>query len=188
MRTLLAQNSKPARRAGFGRLAFARGATPGQGMMKTFGMKVQTFLGASKHQLRIEIAGARICSLYSSHNIFLSPRSCAGAGTLESISTAGAMCAGTAFVSRTAMNYPEQYRAELLSAIQRMDLNGVSAAIEVFREARAQGHRIFVCGSGRSAVASHLLCEMVKGSTLTRASKFRIFALTGELPVVGRGG
>ena len=47
------------------------------------------------------------------------------------------------------MQYPEQYRAEVLSAIQGLDLEGVSGAIDVFREARAQGRCIFVCGSGQ---------------------------------------
>ena len=46
------------------------------------------------------------------------------------------------------MQYPEQYRAEVLSAILGLDLEGVSGAIDVFREARAHGRCIFVCGNG----------------------------------------
>jgi D-sedoheptulose 7-phosphate isomerase len=80
------------------------------------------------------------------------------------------------------MNYPEQYRTELLSTIQGINLDNVRSAIEVFREARAQNRRIFVCGSGRAAFASRDLCDMVRGSTLTRPSRFRIVAVSGELP------
>lgn len=82
------------------------------------------------------------------------------------------------------MKYPEQYRTELLNAIQGIDLDGVSEAIEVFREARAHGNRIFICGSGNRAAAAHLLCDMVKRSSLTRSARFRILVLSDELPEV----
>ena len=49
------------------------------------------------------------------------------------------------------MQYPEQYRAEVLNAIQGLDLEGVSGAIDVFREARARGRCIFVCGSRQNS-------------------------------------
>ncbi len=85
--------------------------------------------------------------------------------------------------SLRAMKYAEQYRAGLLKAIESIDLDGVAKAIEVFREARAHGNCIFVCGSGSGAgAAAHLLCDMVKGSTLNRSVRFRILELSGELP------
>jgi D-sedoheptulose 7-phosphate isomerase len=80
------------------------------------------------------------------------------------------------------MQYPEQYRAEVLSAIQGLDLEGVSGAIDVFREARAHGRCIFVCGTGsNSAAAARLLCETVRRSSVNRALRFRIIALAEEL-------
>jgi D-sedoheptulose 7-phosphate isomerase len=79
------------------------------------------------------------------------------------------------------MQYPEQYRAEVLNAIQGLDLEGVSDAIEIFREARAHGRCIFICGAGsNSAAAARLLCEMVRGSNLNRSVRFRILALANE--------
>ena len=84
------------------------------------------------------------------------------------------------------MQYPEQYRAEVLSAIRGLDLEGVSGAIDVFRDARAHGRCIFVCGTGsNSAAAARLLCEMVRQSSLNRSIRFRIIALADELS--GRG-
>lgn len=83
---------------------------------------------------------------------------------------------------RRPMKYPEQYRTELLKAIQGIDLDGVSAMIDVFREARAHGRRIFVCGCGGSGgAAAHRLSEMVRQSSLNRAMRFHIVALTDEL-------
>ena len=79
------------------------------------------------------------------------------------------------------MKYPEQYRTELLQAIQGIDLDAVSGAIEVFREARAQGRCIFACGSaGAAAAAAQRLCEMVKQSSLSRSMRFHIMPVIEE--------
>ena len=65
------------------------------------------------------------------------------------------------------MTFPEQYRADLLKAIESIDLNKVSQAIEWFRESRDTGRHIFVCGNGGSAAtASHFACDIVKGCSL----------------------
>jgi D-sedoheptulose 7-phosphate isomerase len=88
------------------------------------------------------------------------------------------------------MGYPEQYRAEVLNALQGLDLAGVSGAIDIFRDARAHGRSIFVCGTGSNAAAAgRLLSEMVRGSNLNRSMRFRIVALSDEsLHTRGPGG
>lgn len=87
------------------------------------------------------------------------------------------------------MQYPEQYRAEVVNAIQALDLDGVSGAIDAFRDARAHGRCIFVCGAGsHSAAAARLLAEMVRESNLNRSARFRIAALAGELSHRGPAG
>jgi D-sedoheptulose 7-phosphate isomerase len=83
------------------------------------------------------------------------------------------------------MTFPEQYKARLLEAIDRIDLARVNQAIEWFREARDQDRQIFVCGNGGSAsTASHFVCDMVKGASYNRAARFRIMALTDSLPTI----
>jgi len=83
------------------------------------------------------------------------------------------------------MTFPEQYRSELLKAVDSLDLNKVSQAIEWFKDARDAGRRIFVCGNGGSAAtASHFACDIVKGASFNRASRFRIMALTDQLPTI----
>jgi D-sedoheptulose 7-phosphate isomerase len=80
------------------------------------------------------------------------------------------------------MSYPEQYKAALLEAIDRIDTARVDQAIEWFRAARDASHSIFVCGNGGSAsTASHFTCDMVKGASHNRDSRFRIMALTDSL-------
>jgi D-sedoheptulose 7-phosphate isomerase len=83
------------------------------------------------------------------------------------------------------MSYPQQYKAALLDAINRIDTNRVEQAIEWFREARDSSKHIFVCGNGGSAAtASHFTCDIVKGASYNRDTRFRIMALTDSLPTL----
>lgn len=83
------------------------------------------------------------------------------------------------------MSFTLQYKTELNKAIDSIDLAKVDAAIGWFREARDQGRRIFVCGNGGSAsTASHFACDIVKGASYERSSRFKIMALTDQLPTI----
>lgn len=83
------------------------------------------------------------------------------------------------------MTFAESYKAELLEAIESIDLEAVNLAIEWFREARTGGRGIFVCGNGGSAsTASHFACDIVKGASFERSQRFRIMALTDQLPTL----
>src|SRR5207248_10742263 len=83
------------------------------------------------------------------------------------------------------MTFPQQYKSELLKAIETIELDKVNQAIELFRDARANGRHIFVCGNGGSAsTASHFACDIVKGASFNREVRFRIMALTDSLPTL----
>lgn len=78
--------------------------------------------------------------------------------------------------------FASHYKENLLQTIEQIDLDKVSQAIEWFREARDTRHHIFVCGNGGSAAsASHFACDMVKGASYQKESRFRIMALTDSL-------
>src|SRR4051794_23043023 len=82
-------------------------------------------------------------------------------------------------------SFPAQYKADVLKAIDTIDLDKVNAAIDILIQARNQDRRIFVCGNGGSAsTASHFVCDMVKGASFGRATRFRIMALTDSLPTI----
>src|ERR1043166_9340267 len=84
------------------------------------------------------------------------------------------------------MEYPGQYRAQIINAIQSIDLNKVWQVIQIFKTARSHGRRIFVCGNGGTdAVASQFLCDMVKSASFNRSSRFRILALSDQAPRIG---
>jgi D-sedoheptulose 7-phosphate isomerase len=83
------------------------------------------------------------------------------------------------------MTFAQNYQSQLIDTIRTIDLEKVNQAIEWMKEARAAGRRIFVCGNGGSAsTASHFACDMVKGASYNRAKRFRIMALTDQMPTI----
>ena len=83
------------------------------------------------------------------------------------------------------MTFPEVYKADLLRAIETVDLEKVNQAIAMLKQARDEDRHIFVCGNGGSAsTASHFACDMVKGASFGREKRFRIMALTDSLPTI----
>jgi D-sedoheptulose 7-phosphate isomerase len=83
------------------------------------------------------------------------------------------------------MTFPQLYKADVLQAIETIDLEKVNQAIAILARARDEDRRIFVCGNGGSAsTASHFVCDMVKGASFNRDKRFRIMALTDSLPTI----
>ncbi len=83
------------------------------------------------------------------------------------------------------MNFPAEYKTELFRALDTVDLGRVNQAIDLFKDARATDRHIFVCGNGGSAsTASHFACDIVKGASYNRGQRFRIMALTDQLPTI----
>jgi D-sedoheptulose 7-phosphate isomerase len=83
------------------------------------------------------------------------------------------------------MSFADHYRDHLLATIQTIDAAKVSQAIEWFRGARDQGKAIFVAGNGGSAAtASHFVCDMIKGASLKKPTRFRIQALHDNMPTL----
>ena len=81
--------------------------------------------------------------------------------------------------------FPALYKADVLKAIETIDLEKVGEAIDLLIGARKEGRHIFVCGNGGSAsTASHFVCDMVKGASFGRDKRFRIMALTDSLPTI----
>jgi D-sedoheptulose 7-phosphate isomerase len=84
-----------------------------------------------------------------------------------------------------AQSFAQEYRNEVARAMETVDLEKVNRATEMFIRARDEERHIFVCGNGGSAsTASHFVCDMVKGASYQRGSRFRIMALTDSLPTI----
>lgn len=83
------------------------------------------------------------------------------------------------------MTFPDSYKTQLINTIHQIDSAKVEQAIDWFRQARAESRRIFVCGNGGSAsTASHFACDIVKGASYQRDQRFKIMALTDQLPTL----
>ena len=84
-----------------------------------------------------------------------------------------------------ASTFTSHYRDQLHEAIRQIDLDQVNTAIEWFAEARHHDRAIFTAGNGGSAsTASHFVCDIVKGASYQKDSRFRIMALTDNLATI----
>jgi D-sedoheptulose 7-phosphate isomerase len=84
-----------------------------------------------------------------------------------------------------ATSFPELYKTDVLQAIETIDLAKVGRAIEILGKARDEQRHIFVCGNGGSAAtASHFVCDMIKGASFNRPTRFRMMALNDSLPTL----
>lgn len=92
---------------------------------------------------------------------------------------------GTTTAQLSGLDFGLQYKAKLLSALEKVDTHAVGRAIDILSAARDANRHIFVCGNGGSAsTASHFVCDMVKGASYNRHARFRIMALTDSLPTI----
>ncbi|MEX2213755.1 MAG: SIS domain-containing protein [Phycisphaeraceae bacterium] len=70
------------------------------------------------------------------------------------------------------------YFARLSDTITRLDVAAVASAIALLRQARDAGKLIFTMGNGGSAsTASHMVCDLNKGASYQRDSRFRVMCL-----------
>jgi D-sedoheptulose 7-phosphate isomerase len=83
------------------------------------------------------------------------------------------------------IDFTTNYKHLLSRALDTIDLSAIEKAVNLLHQARVNGQTIFVCGNGGSAsTASHFACDMVKGASYSRESRFRIMALTDSLPTI----
>lgn len=83
------------------------------------------------------------------------------------------------------MNFAAAYKQDLLKTIEGIDTDKVQQVIDAMKEARQKDRQVFVFGNGGSAsTASHFVCDMVKGASFNRQSRFRIMALTDNLAAI----
>jgi D-sedoheptulose 7-phosphate isomerase len=79
--------------------------------------------------------------------------------------------------------YLNEYRKRLVDVLQFIDMDEVAKLIDSLEAARADNRQIFVCGNGGSAAtASHFATDLGKGASSGREKRFRVLALTDNLP------
>ena len=79
----------------------------------------------------------------------------------------------------------ESYFVNLSETIGRMPFEAIDQVCEVLLRAYWEQRNIFVFGNGGSAaLASHFACDLGKGTVNGAARRFRIFALTDNVPLI----
>lgn len=83
------------------------------------------------------------------------------------------------------MNFPAEYKTKLLGTLDTIDLAKVDEIITLLARARDEDRQIFICGNGGSAAtANHFACDMVKGASYGKDKRFRITALSEQIPTL----
>lgn len=79
----------------------------------------------------------------------------------------------------------ESYFASLSSTIQKMPLHSIDSVTERLLWAFNNDKAVYVFGNGGSAsLASHFACDLGKGTVNGSGKRFRVMALTDNLPLI----
>ena len=78
-----------------------------------------------------------------------------------------------------------EYLHDATRAISALPIEDITRVATILHAAYAQERTIFVMGNGGSAsTASHLACDLNKGASMGASKRFRVMALTDNLPTI----
>lgn len=78
----------------------------------------------------------------------------------------------------------QHYVQEIKDTLDRLPWEAIGEAIDILREARLHDRQVFILGNGGSAAtASHFACDLGKGTTKPGLPRFRVIALTDNMPL-----
>lgn len=76
----------------------------------------------------------------------------------------------------------QNYISHLQGVLERLQINDVRESIDVIMDAYHADKQVFVIGNGGSAsTASHLACDLGKGTSLEGKKRFRVISLTDNV-------
>ena len=83
------------------------------------------------------------------------------------------------------MGQLEDYRAQVIEALNGIDLTVVQRVLHTLADARERGSTIFTCGNGGSAAtASHFATDLGKGASFGQPTRFKVIALTDSVSTI----
>lgn len=83
------------------------------------------------------------------------------------------------------INELNAYREREIAVLNSLDLNSVNQVMNVLKDARLHGKRIFICGNGGSAAtASHYCCDFNKGVSENQNDKYNFECLNDNIPTL----
>jgi len=82
------------------------------------------------------------------------------------------------------MNHLKRYVAELVDTLDQLPWTSIQDVLGVLHYARLHNKQVFIMGNGGSAAtASHFACDLGKGTLLPGRPRFRVIALTDNMPL-----
>jgi D-sedoheptulose 7-phosphate isomerase len=79
----------------------------------------------------------------------------------------------------------DSYLSRLQAVLTRVNVGEIEALAGLLRKAYDEGRTIFIMGNGGSgATASHIACDLNKGACFNASKKFRVMALTDNMPTL----
>ncbi len=80
------------------------------------------------------------------------------------------------------MDRIQQYLTHLQDVLDKLNLEDIRKSIDVIMDAYHSDRQIFVIGNGGSAsTASHLACDLGKGTSVEGKKRFRVISLTDNI-------
>ncbi len=77
------------------------------------------------------------------------------------------------------------YLSDVQGTLSKLPIDEIERVVNLLRDARAQRKRIFLFGNGGSAAtASHLACDLGKGTNRHGRPRLRVVALTDNVPLI----
>jgi D-sedoheptulose 7-phosphate isomerase len=78
----------------------------------------------------------------------------------------------------------DEYLEDLVSLLGRLPLSSIQDVISILVHARLGNKQVFIMGNGGSAAtASHFACDLGKGTLVPGLPRFRVIALTDNMPL-----
>ncbi|HNS52819.1 MAG TPA: SIS domain-containing protein [Anaerolineae bacterium] len=82
------------------------------------------------------------------------------------------------------MDGARRYVGDIKETLDRLPWEDIERAVEVLARARLSDRQVFIMGNGGSAAtASHFACDLAKGTLLPGRPRFRVIALTDNMPL-----
>jgi len=77
------------------------------------------------------------------------------------------------------------YLSDMKGTLSKLPMDDIERVVNLLREARAHKKRVFLFGNGGSAAtASHLACDLGKGTNRHGRPRLRVVALTDNVPLI----
>jgi len=88
-------------------------------------------------------------------------------------------------IRRRALQAVTEYLEEVRVMLSQMPLEDIQQVINLLLETHQAGGKVFTMGNGGSAAtASHFACDLAKGTITPGLPRFRVIALTDNVPLI----